>query len=188
MRRYEETELCRIALKWGTDKTPLIYHPYTPFYTELLRGRDIRRVLEIGIDRGASLRMWREYFPAAQIFGLDVRIQTLFTEERIETRLCDASDAAMLASTVDELGGNFDLIVDDGDHLTAHQILAVNVLLPFLSPEGVYVIEDVTEQGVITSQLRVPHSIYKTYPFDDPGHTQANNNCLVVVAKADLKT
>lgn len=30
-------------------------------------------ILEIGIKQGESLRLWLEYFPAARVYGLDVR-------------------------------------------------------------------------------------------------------------------
>ena len=69
------------------------------------------KVLEIGIYRGASLQMWRDYFPNAEIFGLDIE-EVHVPGPRIQTIRGDQSDADSLA----EVGrhGPFDLIVDDG--------------------------------------------------------------------------
>ena len=43
---------------------------FAPLKTEPLR------VLEIGIERGGSLLMWRDYFPNAQVFGIDITDKT----------------------------------------------------------------------------------------------------------------
>jgi len=36
------------------------------------RRKEIKSVLEIGVQYGGSLKMWRDYFPNAQITGLDI--------------------------------------------------------------------------------------------------------------------
>jgi hypothetical protein len=56
-----QTELCKIAAKWGTDKVPSIGHSYTPYYHELLKGKTVRRMLEIGIGYP---ELMEEYSPA----------------------------------------------------------------------------------------------------------------------------
>ena len=62
--------LTQLALKYGTDKAS---HRFTRHYNMLFcKGRnDIRRVLEVGVFGGASIKMWHEYFPNATIFGVD---------------------------------------------------------------------------------------------------------------------
>ena len=141
------TELCRLAQKYGTDKYPW----YTPFYDVLLRDRrqGIRRVLEIGIGTpeamahvpdyrpGASLRMWRDYFPEAQIRGLDKNPDVAFSECRIVALCFDQHNVAAL-----DVHGS-DLIIDDGSHLPEHQIQSAKHLVPQLAPGGLYIIEDV---------------------------------------------
>ena len=148
--------LAQLAIEYGCDKDPSIFHGYTPFYDELLKYRQVNRVLEIGIGTvnamkhleayhpGASLRMWRDYFPSAQIFGLDNDPSVMFEEDRIHTAVCDQSSEDSLKETARKLGGKFDLILDDGSHQMPHQVLTANTLIPLLlSPTGVYVIEDV---------------------------------------------
>jgi hypothetical protein len=152
------TPLCELALKYGTDKYPW----YTPFYDSLLRDRrdSVRRVLEIGIGTieamshvpdykpGASLRMWRDYFPNAEIQGIDVDERVLFSEDRITTGLSVA---------IEDNTSPFDLIVDDASHLERHQIHSVNSFIPFVQPDGFYIIEDVNDPKALSPYLPAPH-------------------------------
>lgn len=157
------TPLCELAKKYGTDKFPW----YTPFYHLLLGQRnDICRVLEIGIGTpeamkhvtgykpGASLRMWRDYFSRAQVYGLDVDARVLFSEERIKTAQADQSDPAALYRAVWPFtSSDFDLIVDDGSHDPEHQVTTFNTLFPLVAEGGLYIIEDVN--GPLP--LNIPH-------------------------------
>src|SRR3954454_15159557 len=76
--RAQRQSLTALAEQFGTDKWGR--HRYTPHYEKHLRHLRQRSfaLLEIGIggyarerQGGASLRMWKAYFPAAQIVGLD---------------------------------------------------------------------------------------------------------------------
>lgn len=162
------TELCKLAAKYGTDK---IW--YTPFYHLLFEHRRdylTKKVLEIGIGSvsamkhvpgyqpGASLRMWRDYFPDAQIFGVDKDTSVLFQEDRIKTSYCDQADANELLAIGQWTGGGLDLIVDDGSHDPLHQLWTARMLLSYLKPGGIYVIEDVNHFEAVSPFLKVPHA------------------------------
>lgn len=162
------TELCEIAFKYGTDKCPQINHKYTPFYYELLKDRrdSIRKVLEIGIGcrrrghyypehyvTGASLYMWRDFFPHAEIFGADILPETIFKDERIETFLCDASKKEDLEKLIEKTGSDIDLFIDDGSHIKEHQILTCRTLMPLLKKDVIYVIEDVSNSRIVSRAL-----------------------------------
>lgn len=149
------TELCKLAYKYGTDKCPQIKHSYTPFYYELLknRRRSIKKVLEIGIGpykgrrynkSGASLYMWRDFFPSAQIYGADNRPQTLFEDARIKTYLCDERIKDDLVKLIGNIGSDIDIFVDDGSHELRDQIFTCLTLMPLLQKNVIYIIEDVT--------------------------------------------
>jgi predicted O-methyltransferase YrrM len=160
-----DTPLCLLALQHSTDKAPHTGHAYTPYYHELFKDRreSVRKVLEIGIDVGASLRMWRDYFPNAQIYALDCEQSKLVNDGRIHSFLCNQGDANSLLEASRWAGQDFDLILDDGSHDPAHQILTARMLVRLLAPDGVYVIEDVLRPGVI-----IPLIPYKceTVSFD----------------------
>jgi trans-aconitate methyltransferase len=155
-----KTLLCSLAEKHGCDKTPSIRHSYTPLYHQILSGRLIMRVLEIGVGGGASMKMWRDYFPEAEIFGIDNDPIHIFNEEHIHTTLCDASDTGALEKVAELYGGNFDMIIDDGSHYTHHQISSFKTLLHFLSPNGIYIIEDVLHIEDVSNNISHPHEIH----------------------------
>jgi hypothetical protein len=137
------TELCRIAARHDTDKGldfTLVYHSLLSHVREAPL-----RLLEIGLYNGGSLRMWREYLPNATLHGIDVDRRTLAYELEIpgtKVRLVDQADARALRAFVDELGGSYDVIVDDGGHTMEQQIVSFEVLFPHVVSGGIYVIED----------------------------------------------
>ena len=136
--------LCELATKYGTDKKPE-NHNYTPVYSYLMAGKTVKRVLEIGIAAGESLRMWEEAFPEAEIWGIDHEESKMIDAGRIHTKLCDQGDVIALCALVKSLEGKqFDLIVDDGSHELKHQALSATVLMSLLAVDGFYVIEDVS--------------------------------------------
>lgn len=150
------TPLCLLAKKYQTDKggRHLIYggvpvdtcHEYTPAYHDLFADRrmDVKRVLEVGVNAGGSLKMWSEFFPNAEIVGLDIRRNVLYDEGKIKCFYADQGDEASLLHAIAESGpALYDLIIDDGSHELAHQILTANTLMQFLAPDGIYVIEDI---------------------------------------------
>ena len=87
--------------------------------------------------------MWQETFPEAQIFGLDIREDTLVNEGNICSFLCDQSNPSDLLHAANQIGGDIDFIVDDASHVPAYQVQTACVFVPSLSKSGVYVIEDV---------------------------------------------
>jgi len=121
---------------------------YLSVYEDVLRhlvGRQIR-FLEIGVAGGGSLEMWRRYFgPAATIVGIDTEAacrQFDHPKRNIDVRIGKQQDVAFLRAIIDELGP-FDVIVDDGSHLTSHMIESFRFLfLHGLADGGVYLAED----------------------------------------------
>lgn len=151
------TPLCELARKHSTDKGGEHYtynggvtehgHAYTPVYYDLLHGKreQIATVLEIGVNAGCSLRMWEEFFPSADIFGIDIDPGCLFTAGRIRCVQADQGDGDSLHRALQQIERNsFDLIVDDGSHEVDHQIISARTLLPYMGSGGIYTIEDLT--------------------------------------------
>jgi SAM-dependent methyltransferase len=118
----------------------------TDHYEPFLQGvRDEPiRLLELGVKHGASLRMWKAYFPAATIVGVDLdEAATWAGEPRIEIVIGDQSDPATVRRALDVAGGPFDVICDDGGHHARDQLGALELLWSHLVPGGVYLIDDV---------------------------------------------
>ena len=102
---------------------------------------------------GASLFMWRDYFPNAEIYSCDIREDILINEDRIRSYKVDQSQSSELFNLIEVIGKDFDLIVDDGSHITDHQIISAIALLPYLHKDGVYIIEDVSEPKRVVDNL-----------------------------------
>lgn len=147
------TPLCELARKYGTDKggghlqRGDTCHNYTPAYWNLFHRRrhQVEAVLEIGIGGGHSLRMWKEFFNRALIYGIDCDPKCLAqAEDRIQCFTAHQNDGPELTRIMQTLDCKFDLIIDDGSHQPTHQIFTAQVLLPYLTRYGgVYVIEDI---------------------------------------------
>ena len=74
---YEFGELSSLALG-KTDKA-MDWHGFTELYEHIfypLKNSPIR-IFEIGIKKGGSLILWRDYFPNATVFGIDIGAATV---------------------------------------------------------------------------------------------------------------
>lgn len=141
--------LTKLAKTYGSDKWG--NHRYTPHYQRHFRRWRNRPInlLEIGIGGysregkgGASLRMWKDYFPKAQIYGLDIHDKSFVDEPRIRTFQGDQTDPAVLSAILDEVG-ELSIIIDDGSHRPPHVLATFDLLFPRLADDGLYVIEDI---------------------------------------------
>ena len=111
---------------------------------ERFRGRKIN-FLEIGVGQGGSQQMWREYFgPEANIMCLDIRDLS----HRVDPKVAkfyqgDQTDKKLLDKIVKQ-NGAIDVVLDDGSHHSKHIIATFEILYPQMTPNGVYMVEDVS--------------------------------------------
>lgn len=118
-------------------------HSYIPEYERLLAPyREKCRFMEIGLAFGLSVAMWDEYFgPEAALTAADISIvfdtspfkRWSFVEH-------DATKSTFLAELGDK---KFDVVIEDGSHMTADQIATRDLILPRMNPGGLYIIEDI---------------------------------------------
>ncbi len=93
---------------------------------------------------GASLRVFRDYFPKAEIYGGDIDNKILFQEERIFTFEVDQLSSPSIEKMWSNINkSNFDLIVDDGLHTCEAALNLFENSFKKLKNGGVYIIEDV---------------------------------------------
>lgn len=143
-----KNDLAKLAVAFGTDKEG--DHHYAKHYQrhfEPLRHKKLN-ILEIGIGEGenpkgggTSLRMWKVFFPNSRIFGVDIYDKSYHDDHRIKTFKGSQVDEIFLKEVVREIG-TVDIIIDDGSHLNEHMIKTFKILFPFLSSNGIYVMED----------------------------------------------
>ena len=106
-------------------------------------------LLEIGIGGygdpeagGASLRMWRDYFPNAQIVGLDYYDKSPHAGERIRVYQGSQADPVAIARMLGDYPEGFDVIIDDGSHQNEHVIASLYMLWQYVKSDGWYIVED----------------------------------------------
>lgn len=155
--------LSELIDEFGSDKN---LSGYTPTYTDLfepIRDKKIN-LLEIGIGTviagaqssmsntqiqnykpGASLRVWKEYFPNSLVYGGDIQKDTQFTEDRIQTFLFDSTNKTECDSTLKDM--EFDIIIDDGWHAWKAQMDTITNLFSRVKVGGYYIIEDIENGG-----------------------------------------
>ncbi len=120
-------------------------HNYLPYYWMHFRDirKQVKKVCEIGLQNDYSIRMWEEFFPNAEVFGIDIDPQCKsFEGDRRRVFIGDQSDPQFLAEFLNEVGGGLDVVIDDGSHLVEHQLATFEILFPAMSSHGIYVMED----------------------------------------------
>ena len=94
--------------------------PYLPLYEELLEPlRDSAfNLLELGVWKGDSLRMWRDGLPHATIIGVDLRPPDLSLGPRVHVVRGDQGDSAVIdAIRRKHAPDGFDVVIDDASHI-----------------------------------------------------------------------
>lgn len=126
----------RVVSKWWHYFE--VYHTFFQKYID----SDVK-ILEIGVYKGGSLQMWKDYFgEKATIVGVDIDAKCKeFEEENIHICIGSQADREFLVN-VSELWGPFDIVLDDGSHEMDHQVLTFETLFPLLNENGVFICED----------------------------------------------
>lgn len=132
--------LTEIGKFFNTDKAT--EHGFTNFYDIKLSPLRLQNlnVLEIGIWKGESLKMWKEYFSNSTIYGIDITDLTYLQEDRIHIAQADQTDVSKMNNVFEEV--KFDIIIDDGGHSMLQQQLSLISLLHRLKRGGYYIVED----------------------------------------------
>lgn len=166
-----------LARRCGTDK---LRHGYIPSYVKhMTRPRFEQLVLvEIGLKKKKpgyagceSLRMWREYFPAARIVGLDIiDVSTLPQVTNTEVYQCDCTDAHEIEETLSRHNIEPDLVIDDGAHTPKSHQIAFGTIFPRVRPGGTYFIEDL--------QVCIHREMFRRWEVNDANNTLTYLNGL----------
>jgi cephalosporin hydroxylase len=100
------------------------------------------RVLEIGVQYGGSLELWKRLWPDAIVIGVDVNPESVWPDGTVRI-VADQSDPTLPHRIMTASGlGLFDLIVDDASHKIEATRATWSRLWPFVTGGGVYVWED----------------------------------------------
>lgn len=133
------------ASRYDTDKAVHSHYlrNYEPFLQPYV-DKDIR-LLELGVYRGGSLLMWRDFFERGLIVGLDLnKVELPDAGERVRIYQGQQEDTSRLDEIANENAPEgFDIIIDDCSHVgELTRISFWHLFEHHLKPGGLYVIED----------------------------------------------
>ena len=121
------------------------FSPELPSYSDLKNYNPnlASNMTETGMP-GASLRVWKDYFRNAKIYGGDIDKDILFEEGRIKTFYVDQLDTSSINSMWKNINlEDFDIIIDDGLHTPEANLNFFFNSFDKLKNNGIYIIEDV---------------------------------------------
>lgn len=130
--------------EYDSDK---IANRYLDYYDPILQPWLEKKIvlLELGVHKGGSLLLWRDYFPLGTIVGIDINLPKGFKPtDRIHTYEGSQADTTFLSRVAGETAPEgFDIIIDDASHIGELTKIAFWHLFDnHLKPNGLYVIED----------------------------------------------
>lgn len=139
-----------------TDKNTT--HSYLNLYEKLLQDKKetAKNVLEIGIGNfgeknGGSIKLWKDYFTNAIIYGIDILPTNCLLDDLIN------NDRVILYTSINGYDSDFfintflnknikcDLLLDDGPHTLESMILFIKLYSQIIADDGILIIEDVQD-------------------------------------------
>lgn len=126
-------------------------HSYLDLYQFLLSSRKefCMNVLEIGISKGGSIKMWHDYFLNAKIHAIDIMdINDIWSEIQNKPRIqlytsTNAYDADFVKTNFIDKNIRCEIIIDDGSHTLESMIKFIKLYSQILTDNGILIIEDV---------------------------------------------
>ena len=177
--------LKQICLKHGTDKgmhkinsKGEVYADIYEKYFSSMRNKKIN-ILELGVKSGCSIRAFREYFPNANIYAIDIDPNCIVhndPDNKIFVGIMSQTDKVSINSFLKDL--KFDIILDDASHVNKFTIESYNILNDRLNSQGLYIIEDL---GNSYFKLETDFSVSKIWPgmkYNTTSPSDFNNDII----------
>ncbi len=150
----------------GADKMHSRGMNYANAYGELLRDRDPKRFVELGVFTGVSLAMWCELYPHAEVVGLDVDLSRVnrvdlvnrgaFKSNEPQVFEWDAFDPQPLSVLE-----NVDVFIDDGPHVTEAVVKVAEFMRDRMAPGGLFIVEDMRNGANILHEIFPQGKLFK---------------------------
>jgi hypothetical protein len=144
-------------------------------------------ILEIGINRGDSLILWRDWFINSKIFGIDngseMTDEYMNIVNNIENVNIVYGDA--YSNDIANLYNNetFDYIIDDGPHTLESQINCVKKWFLKLKPSGKIIIEDVWDIDNYKTEFDKLNVPYEIIDLKAKSNNNQKNDVLLIFQK-----
>jgi SAM-dependent methyltransferase len=181
-----------------TDKNTS--HSYLELYENLLSSKreSAKNVLEIGIGsgkdkNGGSIKLWKDYFENAKIFGLDILgkervLDELLNDERVILfTSSDAYNEDFFTSNILNSNVKFDFLLDDGPHTLESMKIFIRLYSQVLLDDGILIIEDVQSMDWIEElKNEVPENMKHFIEVYDLRHIKNRWDDIVFVINKNL--
>ena len=181
------TKLCELGKKFPTVKSPIQLTGYrmglTGVYSLLFSSLIDKTITlaEIGIEDNNSIKMWRNYFKKAKIYGfeyVDRKIKKAKKDKLNKTyiRKINVHNEKDITESFKKTKTRFDIIIDDSTHIFEDQIRIIKNCYKFLNKNGILIIEDIYKYRKTHSEenyfknLRKFKKYFHEIVFIDCGH------------------
>jgi cephalosporin hydroxylase len=139
----------KIVNNLKTDKNTI--HSYLPLYQNLLisKKETAKIVLEIGIYRGGSIKLWSDFFTNATVYGLDIMsINDVWEEIKNKDKIIlhtskDAYNEDFFIANFLYKNIKCDFMLDDGPHSLESMKQFIKLYSQIMTDDGILIIEDV---------------------------------------------
>ena len=152
-----------------TDKNTL--HSYLDLYQSLFNNKKntAKNILEIGIFKGGSIKLWSEFFINATIYGIDVmdlnaNCHDIINKENIILyEKSDAYDYNIFNEKFLNKNIKFDVMIDDGPHTLETMIQFIKLYSQLMTDDGILIVEDVQSIEWINKLINAVPENLKSY-------------------------
>jgi 23S rRNA U2552 (ribose-2'-O)-methylase RlmE/FtsJ len=145
MRERERERNLILKLFFKSKNYSTKYSKYFSVYNDLFKKYINQKIVfvEIGVLNGGSLELWRSFFgKKARIIGVDINPDCKkFKKKGIEIFIGDQSDPRFWKNFFKKIG-KCDVVLDDGGHTNAQQIVTAISCIPNIKNNGMHVCED----------------------------------------------
>ena len=121
-------------------------HRLAPLRDQKIKMLEIGLGCDMGYGPGASYYTWLEYFPHVDLYYIEYDAECAHkwanSTDKATIFTGDQADTEFLTEFMLTVGGNFDVIIDDGGHTMNQQRASLKTLWPAIKPGGIYFIED----------------------------------------------
>jgi hypothetical protein len=184
-----------------TDKNTV--HSYLDLYEALLSPKKdtARNILEVGIGdfkekNGGSIKLWKDYFPKAKIYALDILskdrvLDELINDERVVLfTSTNAYDEQFFNENILKENLKFDFMLDDGPHTLESMKTFIRLYSKVMTDDGILIIEDVQSIDWWPALYsEVPQHLKKfVKPYDLRGNKNRFDDIVFTIDKSSSST
>lgn len=176
-----------------TDKNTT--HAYLPLYQRLLstKKETAKNVLEVGIDKGGSIKLWNDFFVNATVYGLDIIHinnvwDTIKNNDKIKLFTSYNAYDSQMFNTFFNNKIKFDFMLDDGPHTLESMIQFIQLYSQIMTDDGILIIEDIPQISWIeTLTNAVPEDLKPFIRTYDLRHIKGQFDDIVFTIDKTIK-